>query len=117
MEKSLGEGKLVRLNITNDNFHSCLPLKKAEVVGSNPTRSISFILVKYGIELSSFLTIVGQIQQLNNFSPLTTTTRRNTKKKAKWTEKEVPPNNTLDSFLMKNGNYDDDDRRMNNNKK
>jgi hypothetical protein len=44
--------------------------------------------------LSSFLTIVGQIQQLNNFSPLTTTTRRNTKKKAKWTEKEVPPNNT-----------------------
>jgi hypothetical protein len=36
----------------------------AEVVGSNhPTRSTSFILVSYGIELSSILAIVGQIQQ------------------------------------------------------
>jgi hypothetical protein len=32
----------------------------AEVVGSTPTRSISFILGKYGIEFSSILIIVGQ---------------------------------------------------------
>jgi len=32
-------------------------------VGSNPTRSISFDLVNYGIELNSILTNVGQIQQ------------------------------------------------------
>ena len=31
------------------------PKKLAEVVGSNPTRSISINLVIYGIELSSFL--------------------------------------------------------------
>ena len=36
----------------------------AEVVGSNPIRSIFFILGKYGIELSLFWVIVGQIQQL-----------------------------------------------------
>jgi hypothetical protein len=35
----------------------------AEVVGSNPTRSISFVLVEYGIGLDSFSVIVGQIQQ------------------------------------------------------
>jgi hypothetical protein len=36
----------------------------AEVVGgSNPTLSISFILGKYGIELNSILTIVGQNPQ------------------------------------------------------
>ena len=34
----------------------------AEVVGSNPTRSTSVNLVKYGIRLSLILTIVGQIQ-------------------------------------------------------
>jgi hypothetical protein len=33
----------------------------AEVVGSNPTRSIFINLVKYGIELNSILTNVGQI--------------------------------------------------------
>jgi hypothetical protein len=32
----------------------------AEVVGSTPTRSISFILVNYGITLSSISIIVGQ---------------------------------------------------------
>jgi hypothetical protein len=32
----------------------------AEVVGSNPTRFISFILVKYGIGMSSFLMSLGQ---------------------------------------------------------
>ncbi|MFL6418430.1 MAG: hypothetical protein ACJ71P_03300 [Nitrososphaeraceae archaeon] len=32
----------------------------AEVVGSNPTRSISFILVDYGIVLRLILIIVGQ---------------------------------------------------------
>jgi hypothetical protein len=35
----------------------------AEVVGSNPTRSISIILVIYGIELSLIWEVVGQIQQ------------------------------------------------------
>jgi hypothetical protein len=35
----------------------------AEVVGSNPTRSTSVNLVKYGIILSSILTNVGQMQQ------------------------------------------------------
>jgi hypothetical protein len=54
MEKCLGEYKLVTLRITNGTLHSCLPLKKAEVGGSNPTRSISFILVNYGIDLRSF---------------------------------------------------------------
>jgi hypothetical protein len=34
--------------------------KLAEVVGSNPIRSISFILVNYGIELSLFSVVVGQ---------------------------------------------------------
>jgi hypothetical protein len=39
----------------------------AEVVGSTPTRSISSIPVNYGIELSSFLMIVGQPNsQLNH---------------------------------------------------
>jgi hypothetical protein len=32
-------------------------------VGSNPTRSTSVNLVKYGIILSSILTNVGQMQQ------------------------------------------------------
>jgi len=32
-------------------------------VGSNPTRSISFTPVSYGIVLSLFLVVVGQIQQ------------------------------------------------------
>jgi hypothetical protein len=32
----------------------------AEVVGSNPTRSTFINLVNYGIELSSFLVVVGQ---------------------------------------------------------
>jgi hypothetical protein len=32
----------------------------AEVVGSTPTQSISFILVNYGIELRLFSVIVGQ---------------------------------------------------------
>jgi hypothetical protein len=35
----------------------------AEVVGSNPTLSISSILVDYGIGLSLFSVIVGQFQQ------------------------------------------------------
>ena len=35
----------------------------AEVVGSNPTRSISSNLVKYGIKLSLFSVIVRQNQQ------------------------------------------------------
>jgi hypothetical protein len=39
--------------------HSLL-LLLAEVVGSNPTRSISFILGKYGIILSLFWEVVGQ---------------------------------------------------------
>lgn len=34
--------------------------KLAQVVGSTPTRSISFILVNYGIELSLFWEVVGQ---------------------------------------------------------
>jgi hypothetical protein len=34
--------------------------KLAEVVGSTPTRSISFILGKYGIELSLIWEVVGQ---------------------------------------------------------
>jgi hypothetical protein len=42
--------------------HRELPLKRAaEVVGSNPTRSIFINLVKYGIKLSLFSVIVGQI--------------------------------------------------------
>jgi hypothetical protein len=55
LEKSLGEYKLVTLNITSGTLHSCLPLKKAEVVGSTPTQSIFINLVEYGIELSLFL--------------------------------------------------------------
>jgi hypothetical protein len=42
------------------------PSKKivaAEVVGSTPTRSISFILANYCIVLNSFLMNVGQIKQ------------------------------------------------------
>jgi hypothetical protein len=47
----------------NDIFIAAAPLdkeapKRAEVVGSNPTRSISFVPVNYGIELNSILTIV-----------------------------------------------------------
>jgi hypothetical protein len=38
------------------SLQSCI----AEVVGSTPTQSLSFILVKYGIISSSILTIVGQ---------------------------------------------------------
>ncbi|MGH9989661.1 MAG: hypothetical protein ACREAS_04410, partial [Nitrososphaera sp.] len=34
--------------------------KLAEIVGSTPTRSISFFLVNYGITLSSISIIVGQ---------------------------------------------------------
>jgi hypothetical protein len=45
------------------NFPASPNLGIAEVVGSNPPRSISFIQVNYGIELNSVLTIVGQIQQ------------------------------------------------------
>jgi hypothetical protein len=37
--------------------------KLAEVVGSTPTRSIIINLVDYGIELSLFWKVVGQIQQ------------------------------------------------------
>jgi hypothetical protein len=36
--------------------------KLAEVVGSNPTRSIIIILVDYGIGLSSFLVVVGLVE-------------------------------------------------------
>jgi hypothetical protein len=48
-------------------YHTSRSIKKAsaaaEVVGSNPTRSIFINLVNYGIVLSSLLTIVGQIPQ------------------------------------------------------
>src|ERR671932_185029 len=37
------------------------PQKLAQVVGSNPTRSISINQVKYGIKSGLFLAIVGQI--------------------------------------------------------
>jgi hypothetical protein len=39
-------------------------------VGSTPTQSIFINLEKYGIELSSFLAIVGQIQQQWLFNKL-----------------------------------------------
>jgi hypothetical protein len=39
------------------------PTAAAEVVGSNPTRSISSNLVKYGIKLSLFSVIVRHNQQ------------------------------------------------------
>jgi hypothetical protein len=35
--------------------------KFAEVVGSNPTRSTSFLLYNYGLGMSSILMSVGQI--------------------------------------------------------
>ena len=40
----------------------------AEVVGSTPTQSISFILVNYGIELRLFSVIVGQEWQEPGFN-------------------------------------------------
>jgi len=40
-------------------------LNIAEVVGSNPPRSIFINLVRYGIELSLILTIVGQVFQFH----------------------------------------------------
>ena len=50
----------MKVSIGNGTFHSCLHLKKSEVVGSNPTRSTFINLVEYGIELSSILVIGGQ---------------------------------------------------------
>ncbi len=48
----------------------------AEVVGSNPiTRSIFINLVNYGIKLSTFLIIVGQIQQQSQNAPKVTSVR------------------------------------------
>jgi hypothetical protein len=38
-------------------------MMEQQVVGSNPTRSTFINLVDYGIELSLFWTVVGQIQQ------------------------------------------------------
>ena len=40
-----------------------ISLSFAEVVGSNPTSFINFILGKYGIILSFFYEVVGQRQQ------------------------------------------------------
>ena len=56
----------VTLYNTNDTFHSYLPLDKKSrletitaVVGSNhPTRSISFTLVRYGIDLRLFFWVI-----------------------------------------------------------
>jgi hypothetical protein len=59
----------VTLYITNDTFHSYLPIDKKSrletitaVKGSNhPTQSISFLLVRYGIDLRFFWVIVVRI--------------------------------------------------------
>jgi hypothetical protein len=51
------------LNLTVEKIPYNIEAGAAEVVGSNPTRSTSFNLVEYGIDLSSFSVIVGQIQQ------------------------------------------------------
>jgi hypothetical protein len=53
-----------KLNLTVEKIPYNIEAAAAEVVGSNnPTRSISFILVIYGIELNSILTNVVHIQQ------------------------------------------------------
>jgi hypothetical protein len=53
------------LNLTVEKIPYIIVAAAAEVVGSNPIRSVSFIRGKYGIELGSFLTILCLIHYMH----------------------------------------------------
>jgi hypothetical protein len=56
--------------LVQDRNDTTIVIGGTEVVGSNPTRSISFKLVKYGIELDYFF---EEVAAANSFIPVKST--------------------------------------------